>query len=62
MLEFCKEILLKVSFDKLLFTKELHKAVKWCQKDENLSLKSWCLAMFGSQYEEEIIEAFIAIG
>ena len=62
MLEFCKEILLKVSFDKLLFTKELHKAVKWCKKDENMSLKAWCLLMFGSQYEDEILEAFIAIG
>lgn len=62
MLEFCKEILLKVSFDKLLFTKELNKAVKWCQKEESLSLKAWCLLMFGNQYENEILEAFNSVG
>ena len=29
MLELCKEILTKVSFDRYLFQKELKKAIKW---------------------------------
>ena len=34
MFEYTKEILMKVSFDKVLFKKELKKAVKWLKSEE----------------------------
>ena len=61
MLELCKEILLKVSFDKLLFQKELNKALKWISNsDEQESLKNWCYSKFGKKYPEVIKLAFIS--
>ena len=62
MLEFCKEVLLKVSFDKRLFKKELYKAIRWVRKEEKLILKAWCLLMFSNQYKDEITEAFNSVG
>jgi hypothetical protein len=58
MLELCKEILQKVSFDRKLFVKELKKAVKWVSKDELATLKIWCLNTYGKMYKKEIIETF----
>ncbi len=58
MYELSKNILQKVSFDKALFRKELTKAVKWITPGEKTLLKVWCLATFGHQYKEEIIEVF----
>jgi hypothetical protein len=61
MFELSKRILEKVSFDKTLFRKELGKAVKWIKPDEKTVLKGWCLATFGHQYREEIMEVFKTI-
>lgn len=58
MLELCKEILQKVSFDRKLFVKELKKAVEWVSKDELSALKTWCLNTYGKMYKKEIIETF----
>ncbi len=58
MLELSKKILSKVSFDKMLFRKELRKAVKWVQKDELILLRAWCIASFGHLYAEVIAEVF----
>lgn len=58
MLELCKEILTKVSFDRLLFQKELNKALKWLQQDELESFRSWCLSNFGRIYPDIIRTAF----
>ena len=58
MFELTKHILQKVSFDKILFKKELVKAVRWLKKEEALLLKAWCLATFGHQYRGVILEAF----
>lgn len=60
MLEFSKNILRKVSFDRKLFKKELVKSFKWLSRDEILALKVWCIAQFGSQYADIIVEAFEA--
>lgn len=61
MLELCKEILLKVSFDKLLFQKELNKALRWISNsDEKESLKKWCYSKFGKEYPEVIKLAFVS--
>lgn len=61
MLELSKQILLKVSFDKKLFKKELVKALRWIKKEEALLLRAWCLATFGSQYKELVLEVFDSI-
>ena len=58
MFELSKSILEKVSFDKTLFRKELKKAIKWVKPNEKTLLKVWCLATFGHQYAEEIMEVF----
>ncbi|MCC6599080.1 MAG: hypothetical protein IT223_00225 [Crocinitomicaceae bacterium] len=58
MLEFCKEVLTKVSFDRMLFSKELEKAIRWLKGDERLLLKSWCLDTFGTRYNDIIVASF----
>lgn len=58
MLEFCKKILTNVSFDRLLFAKELRKAVKWVSKEERRQLKAWCIQQFGNVYQDEITASF----
>lgn len=59
MLELCKEILTKVSFDRYLFQKELKKAIKWIKSPSELTqLREWCLAEFGSKYHGIIHNTF----
>jgi hypothetical protein len=61
MLELCKEILQKVSFDRALFKKELAKATTWLNKDELKALRDWCINRFGKIYSKEITETFSAL-
>lgn len=58
MMEFSKQVLEKVSFDKLLFKKELIKARRWVGQSDQLVLKAWCLATFGHMYKDVILEVF----
>ena len=58
MMEFSKQILQKVSFDRRLFKKELIKARRWLGQHDQLVLKAWCLATFGNEYKEVILEVF----
>jgi len=58
MLELSKKILEKVSFDKKLFRKELKKSLNWLKPNEQVLLKTWCLATFGAAYSELITEVF----
>jgi len=58
MMEFSKEILQKVSFDRRLFRKELMKAKQWVGHGDQLVLKAWCLATFGHMYKDVIMEVF----
>ena len=58
MLKFCQQILEKVSFDKILFQKELFKSIKWLSIDEAKILKIWCVATFGHLYMDVITQAF----
>ena len=58
MLELCKEILTKVSFDRLLFQKELNKALKWLKTDDIENFKEWCLHTFGKKYPDILKVAF----
>ena len=57
MLDFTKNILRKVSFDKCLFQKELTKSIRWLNKADLIKLKIWSLATF-SQYKNIILEVF----
>ncbi len=56
MLDLSKKILTKVSFDRSLFQKELSKAYNLLVIEEKVMLKFWCLATFGYQYRDIIIE------
>jgi len=50
MLEYCKVILEKVSFDPTLFRTELYKAFGELLADEISELKKWCVEKFGWSY------------
>lgn len=59
MLELTKKILKKVSFDSVLFQKELNKALKWItDAEEAQRFKEWCIVEFGSTYPQIIKSAF----
>lgn len=60
MLELTKTVLKRVSFDKLLFRKELVKSKRWLQREEFLILKSWCLMTFAGQHDDIMMEVFLA--
>lgn len=57
MLEMTKSVLQSVSFDKILFQKELKKATKWVAQEEYQMLRIWCLASF-AMYSDIINEVF----
>lgn len=57
MLEMSKKVLVKVSFDRYLFQKELKKAISWLKEDDSKKLKNWCLASF-AMYNDVIMEVF----
>ena len=59
MLNYVKTVLTKVSFDALLFEKELRKAIKMLIADEVDELKSWCYNRFGEQYEAILNRCFV---
>ena len=61
MYEMTKKVLTRVSFDRVLFKKELVKAKKWLKPKESLMLKAWCMTTFGHLYKDVIIEVFETI-
>lgn len=62
MLEMYKYILGKVSFDKDIFKKELRKALISLQKEEAVSLISWCSISFDKQMVNEVENEFVKSG
>jgi len=58
MLKYAKEILTKVSFDAMLFEKELRKAIKMLMKHERTELEIWCYDTFGNLYKPLISRCF----
>ena len=56
-----RKVLTRVSFDRVLFKKELLKAKRWLKPKESLMLKAWCLATFGHVYRDVIAEVFESI-
>lgn len=58
MLEYAKTILLKVSFDKILFEKELRKALRMLVPAELEQLKAWCYQQFSAIYSRVLNRVF----
>ena len=58
MLDFCKRVLSKVSFDRQLFAKELKKSTRWLNVEELRALRDWCLRQYGARYGDLIQETF----
>lgn len=58
MLEYFKKILSKVSFDSMLFEKELKKALKALLDIEIEELRVWCYTQFIGLYPEILNRCF----
>ncbi len=58
MLAYVKIILEKVSFDKILFEKELKKGMNLLLPEEVKELKGWCYDKFGSMYRTVLNKIF----
>ena len=58
MLKYIKVILEKVSFDKILFEKELRKGVKELLPNEIKDLQLWCYDRFGQVYFKVLNNVF----
>jgi hypothetical protein len=50
MLEYVKTKLLKVSFESILFEKELRKGFRLLERQEAQELRQWCYAKFSGTY------------
>lgn len=58
MLDYVKMILLKVSFNKALFEKELRKALKMLVPAEVPDFRSWCYQQFARIYRKVLKRVF----
>lgn len=58
MLEYVKIILQKVSFDTMLFRKELQKSIAWLTDEEKGELKIWLNKSFTDEHKKTINEIF----
>lgn len=59
MLKYCMLILSKVSFDRMLFEKELNKAIAFLDvREEIIELEKWCRELFSELYLPEIDRCF----
>ncbi len=59
MLKYVKTILTRVSFDALLFEKELRKAIKLLVTEEIEELKIWCYENFKVEHEAVLARCFV---
>ena len=58
MLDYVKTILLKVSFNKALFEKELRKALKVLMPTEVPDFRDWCYQQFARIYRKVLKRVF----
>lgn len=58
MIEYVKMILLKVSFDKMIFQKELIKALNILKHDELSDFRRWCYVEFSGIHPHVLNFAF----
>ncbi|TRX50899.1 hypothetical protein FNH22_24925 [Fulvivirga sp. M361] len=61
MLDYVKIILLKVSFDKKLFEKELKKALKSLIGEEIDELRRWCFEKFNDEHPLVLQRCFVMV-
>ncbi|MBS9523675.1 hypothetical protein KIH41_12965 [Litoribacter ruber] len=61
MIEYVKTILLKVSFDKKLFEKELKKGLSLLVPSEVQEFKTWCYGTFSNLYGPVLNKHFTQI-
>jgi hypothetical protein len=61
MMEYVKIILIKVSFDKKLFEKELRKGLKLLVPSEIKEFQEWCYKTFSKGYEPVLNKYFLEI-
>ncbi|GAA4376582.1 hypothetical protein [Hymenobacter koreensis] len=61
MLEYVKTILIKVSFDRTLFEKELRKALRTLVPEEVKQLKAWCYTQFSKLYRRVLKRVFAQV-
>ncbi|RZK31529.1 MAG: hypothetical protein EOO63_03905 [Hymenobacter sp.] len=59
MLDYMKMILLKVSFSKVLFEKELRKALQHILPADLADFKTWCYQKFARLYRRVLKRVFI---
>ncbi|AMR28570.1 hypothetical protein A0257_16690 [Hymenobacter psoromatis] len=59
MLDYVKLILLKVSFSKKLFEKELRKALQLIKPAELPEFKTWCYQQFARLYRRVLKRVFV---
>ncbi|MBM3452985.1 MAG: hypothetical protein FJX84_07565 [Bacteroidetes bacterium] len=61
MIDLAKKILQKVSFDPILFRKELIKSLLWIRDiDEFNRFKEWCQHEFGKKHPSILQEIFLS--
>lgn len=58
MLDYMKTILLKVSFNRVLFEKELRKALKMLVPTEVPDFRTWCYQQFARIYRRVLKRVF----
>ena len=61
MLNYVKTILARVSFDAVLFEKELRKAIKALIAEEIRELKNWCYANYGDEHGAILNRCFVMV-
>ncbi|MEX2593565.1 MAG: hypothetical protein WD426_12395 [Anditalea sp.] len=61
MMDYVKVILLKVSFDKKLFEKELRKGLSLLIPSEVQEFKVWCYETFSELYEPVLNKHFLRL-
>jgi len=61
MMEYVKVILLKVSFDKKLFEKELQKGLNLLIPSEVGEFRDWCYKTFSKAYEPVLNKHFLQL-
>ena len=59
MLDYVKMILLKVSFSKKLFEKELRKALQYILPADLAEFKTWCYQQFARLYRRVLKRVFM---
>mgnify|MGYP001793272786 CR=1 FL=1 len=61
MLEYAKTILVKVSFDKNIFEKELKKAIMSLLGEDLNQFRQWCYAQFYETHPQVLQRCFVSI-